>query len=70
MIVNKFFGLAVDENGRFKFSESTDEYDLSDMAKDAVSLMDALKINKAHIIGASMGGMITQIMLWIILKEF
>ena len=23
--------------------------------------MDALKINKAHIIGASMGGMITQI---------
>ena len=62
MIVNKIFGLAVDENGRFKFSESTPvEYDLSDMAKDAVSLMDALKINKAHIIGASMGGMITQI---------
>ena len=62
MIVNKIFGLAVDEKGRFKFSESTPvEYDLSDMAKDAVSLMDALKINKAHIIGASMGGMITQI---------
>ena len=62
MIVNRIFGLAVDENGRFKFSESTPvEYDLSDMAKDAVSLMDALKINKAHIIGASMGGMITQI---------
>ena len=62
MIVNSIFGLAVDKNGRFKFSESTSiEYDLSDMAKDAVSLMEALKIDKAHIIGASMGGMITQI---------
>ena len=62
MIVNSIFGLAVDEKGRFKFSESTSiQYDLSDMAKDAVSLMDALKIEKAHIIGASMGGMITQI---------
>tara|TARA_B100000073_G_scaffold325723_1_gene309775 strand:- start:234 stop:1187 length:954 start_codon:yes stop_codon:yes gene_type:complete len=62
MIVNSIFGLAVDKNGRFKFSKSTSiEYDLSDMAKDAVSLMEALKIDKAHIIGASMGGMITQI---------
>ena len=62
MIVNRIFGLAVDEKGRFKFSDSSPvQYDLSDMAKDAVSLMDALKIEKAHIIGASMGGMITQI---------
>ena len=62
MIVNSVFGLAVDEKGRFKFSESSPtQYDLSDMAKDAVSLMDTLKIDKAHIIGASMGGMITQI---------
>ena len=62
MIVNSIFGLAVDEKGRFKFSESSPaQYDLSDMAKDAVSLMDTLKIDKAHIIGASMGGMITQI---------
>ena len=37
------------------------QYDLSDMAKDAVSLMDSLNIEKAHIVGASMGGMITQI---------
>ena len=62
MIVNSVFGLAVDEKGRFKFSESSPtQYNLSDMAKDAVSLMDTLKIDKAHIIGASMGGMITQI---------
>ena len=62
MIVNSIFGLAVDDKGRFKFSESTPtQYNLLDMAQDAVSLMDVLKIKKAHIIGASMGGMITQI---------
>lgn len=36
-------------------------YDLGDMAKDAVGVLDALKIDKAHIVGASMGGMIGQI---------
>jgi len=35
-------------------------YTLSDMAKDTVGLMDALKIDRAHIVGASMGGMIAQ----------
>jgi pimeloyl-ACP methyl ester carboxylesterase len=36
-------------------------YTLLDMSKDAVGLMDALKIKKAHIVGASMGGAIAQI---------
>ena len=35
-------------------------YYLADMAADGISLMDALGIDKAHIIGASMGGMIVQ----------
>ena len=62
IIVNRIFGLAVDSKGKFKFSEASSvQYDLSDMAKDAVSLMDLLNIEKAHIVGASMGGMITQI---------
>lgn len=36
-------------------------YQLSDMASDVVNLLDALKIGAAHIVGASMGGMIAQL---------
>jgi pimeloyl-ACP methyl ester carboxylesterase len=35
-------------------------YGLSDMAQDTISLMDALGIRSAHLVGASMGGMIGQ----------
>ena len=38
------------------------EYSLNDMAKDGINLLDHLQINQAHILGTSMGGMITQIL--------
>ncbi|MFE6857059.1 alpha/beta fold hydrolase [Nocardia sp. NPDC057668] len=35
-------------------------YDLSDMAGDAVGLLDAIDLGSVHVVGASMGGMIAQ----------
>ena len=41
-------------------------YTLTDMADDALGLMDALHIEQFHVLGASMGGMIAQHLLSLI----
>lgn len=42
------------------YDPGTVPYTIEDMADDAVGVLDAYDIDKAHIVGASMGGMITQ----------
>lgn len=37
-------------------------YTLKDMADDGIGVLDALGIDRAHVVGASMGGMIVQLM--------
>ena len=61
-LVSSAFKSMVGDDGKFAMPDGNGaKYDLSDMAKDAICLMDHLGIDKAHIVGASMGGMITQI---------
>ena len=42
------------------FDFSAHPYTVSDMARDAVGVLDAYSVGVAHVVGASMGGMIAQ----------
>jgi pimeloyl-ACP methyl ester carboxylesterase len=48
--------------GDFEQARALAAYTLSDMSDDGLALLDALGIERAHVLGTSMGGMIAQTM--------
>ncbi len=43
------------------YEPGTSNYSVTDMAEDAIGVLDAYHIDKAHLFGMSLGGMIAQI---------
>jgi 3-oxoadipate enol-lactonase len=52
--------ITFDNRGVARSTDPGGPFTIADLAKDTVDLMDALKIERAHILGLSMGGMIAQ----------
>lgn len=57
----RFRCFAVDNRGVGRSDKPDGPYDLIDMAHDALAVLDAEGVERAHVMGASMGGVISQI---------
>ncbi len=56
----EFQVIAFDNRDVGRSSKATGPYTVADMADDLAGLLDALEIDRAHLVGLSMGGMIAQ----------
>lgn len=58
----KYRLIMVDNRGVGRSDRPAGPYDLEDMALDAVAVLDAAGYQSAHVVGASMGGIVAQIL--------
>lgn len=59
-LAKQFRVITFDNRGAGRTSAPDRPYSIENMADDAVALLDALEIDKAHVLGFSMGGCIAQ----------
>ncbi len=57
----KYRVIALDNRGAGRSDKPFGHYSLEQMADDAIAVLDAVGVERAHIVGASMGGAISQI---------
>jgi 3-oxoadipate enol-lactonase len=59
-MAERFRVIAFDNRDAGRSAQASGPYTIADMADDAAALLDALGAGPAHVLGASMGGMIAQ----------
>src|SRR3954470_9259536 len=56
------YGIAFDNRGAGRSDKPFGSYSMDQMSDDAIAVLDAVPVNAAHVVGASMGGVIAQFM--------
>ena len=62
VIGERYRGIAIDNRGVGRSGVPAGPYDLEVMASDAVAVLDDLGLESVHVVGASMGGIIAQVL--------
>lgn len=60
-LARKYRTIALDNRGAGRSDKPYGDYSLEQMAEDAITVLDHAGVDRAHVMGASMGGAITEI---------